>query len=247
MTEPMDRLEAYRRSLDELDRELIALLGRRFQIIRDVANLKKETGIAVMQSGRVHDVYATRMAHARKAGLNEKLVERVWAQIMSQACQTENDVGGIEGGELLFQGTGIDHALVRVQDLEGALEQLCEFASFEILTPPAGPAGRRVAVLRGGEVTLVLEEGWASSEAPAYLAVSVHSVEAAMGELRKRGAEPRLREDDKAGVRMASVSLGQPCWLQIAYVECPPRTTVTPSLFDPASEGIATDERCSSD
>ena len=60
------------------------------------------------------------MRRAGDAGLDPKLVERLWTTIITHACQIENAVGGIEGGELTFQGVSLDHARVEVDDLDAA-------------------------------------------------------------------------------------------------------------------------------
>jgi len=127
----LERLEALRAELDGIDADLLKLLGRRYRTIREVAEHKRQTGIAVMQPSRVQAVLATRLQRAEQAGLDPKLVERLWTTIISHACQIENDVGGIEGGELLFQGVSLDHARVEVDDLDAACEMICSRLSFD--------------------------------------------------------------------------------------------------------------------
>ena len=127
----VERLEAMRAELDRIDADLVELLGRRFRTIRDVAEHKRLTGIAVMQPSRVEEVVATRLQRAREAGLDPKLVERLWTTIITHACQVENVVGGIEGGELLFQGVSLDHGRIEVDDLDAACEMICQRLSFD--------------------------------------------------------------------------------------------------------------------
>lgn len=100
MTDPAARLAQLRWSLDAVDAELIELLGQRFRIIRDVAMHKRETGTPVMQPARMGEVFETRMQKAREAGLDPKLVERVWTAIISHACEIESEIVAVESASL---------------------------------------------------------------------------------------------------------------------------------------------------
>ncbi|MFB8788244.1 MAG: chorismate mutase [Potamolinea sp.] len=48
----MKQLEPFRKKIDDLDLQIIELLGQRFDICRQVAHLKKAENIPMMQSGR---------------------------------------------------------------------------------------------------------------------------------------------------------------------------------------------------
>ena len=52
----MEQLTEYREAIDSIDEKLIELLGRRYAVCRDVARLKKERNIPMMQTGRVEQV-----------------------------------------------------------------------------------------------------------------------------------------------------------------------------------------------
>ena len=78
-------------------RRAVELLGRRFRTIRAVAEHKRLTGLAVMQPSRVQEVLATRLRRAGDAGLDPKLVERLWTTIITHACQIEKRWAGSRG------------------------------------------------------------------------------------------------------------------------------------------------------
>jgi len=225
-----------RSELDRIDEELVALLGRRFQMIRDVAEHKRVTGIAVMQPARVGEVFATRIRRAREAGLDPKLVERLWTTIITHACQVENAVGGIEGGELLFQGVCLDHAHVEVGDLDAACDLICSRLSFQRLGGTGrGAGGRRSAILRGGDVSLLVSErtpGPAEDRHPARIAIQVHRLAPTVAELRRRGNAVLVAPDTGNGIRVASVDLGRPVFLTVSYVERAPGASPQPSDLD---------------
>lgn len=226
----IDHLEMLRSRLDLIDSELISLLGQRFDTIRDVAEYKRDTGIAVMQPTRIGEVFTTRRQRAVQAGLDPKLVERLWTTIISHACQVENDVAKTPGGELAFQGIGFDHGLIEVDDLDTACGMICSRLSFEKVDVAGGsPSEGRTAVLRGGNVTVVAKErnepaGEAGS--PAYLAIEVHSLDATTYELKRRGNKVSDIQETDAGIRIATVHLGSPVHLVVRYVERPFRTSL---------------------
>ncbi len=232
----MERLEAFRAELDGIDADLLQLLGRRFRTIREVAEHKHLTGIAVMQPSRVESVLATRLQRAREAGLDPKLVERLWTTIITHACQVENAVGGIEGGEMLFQGVGLDHARLEVDDLEAACDMICRRLSFERAGQPGNESERpSAAILTGGNVTLLVSERVAPSESnggPAHVAIQVHKLAPTVGELRKRGNSVDVHPESGSGIRVATVSLGLPAGLCVHYVERAPGASPMPVDFD---------------
>jgi len=65
----MDELEKYREQINALDRQLIDLFAKRFDIVRAVGKLKAEKGIAVVQSERVVEV----TERAVKMGLEKNI------------------------------------------------------------------------------------------------------------------------------------------------------------------------------
>ncbi|MCZ0963999.1 chorismate mutase family protein [Paracoccus benzoatiresistens] len=242
----IERLEAMRAQLDRIDAELMELLGRRFRTIRKVAEHKRLTGISVMQPSRVAEVFATRLQQARKAGLDPKLVERLWTTIITHACQVENQVGGIEGGELLFQGVSLDHARIEVDDLDAACEMICTRLSFSRVKPQGTEIqGRGAAILKGGDVTLLVSERAAPSAGdapPACLAIQVHKLAPTVAELRRRGNSVEVRPGTGSGIGMASVCLVPPAHLEVHYVERAPGASPMPQDLDgrvlPAREDL---------
>ena len=236
--EALERLESLRAELDRVDTELVELLGRRFRTIRDVAEHKRLTGIAVMQPSRVEAVVATRLRRAREAGLDPKLVERLWRTIITHACQVENIVAGTEGGELLFQGVSLDHGQVEVDALDAACEMICQRLSFDRVDRSGKTRDQGSALLRGGDVTLLVSRSAPPSggdRPPAYLAIQVHKLDPTINELRRRGNSVEVNRDSGSGVRTATVLLGAPAHLRVRYVERGPGASPLPEDLDGAA------------
>ena len=242
----VERLEVMRAELDGIDAELIELLGRRFRTIRAVAEHKRLTGLAVMQPSRVQEVLATRLRRAGDAGLDPKLVERLWTTIITHACQIENAVGGIEGGELTFQGVSLDHARVEVDDLDAACAAICRRLSFERVGQGDARADPGAAILKGGDITLLVSERAAGPEAdfrPAHVAIQVHKLAPTVSELRRRGNAVEVHPEADSGVRMATVWLGAPAHLCVHYVERAPGARPVAADLDGSADPSGEDAR----
>jgi isochorismate pyruvate lyase len=84
-------LAPYRARIDALDTQIVALLGQRFGVIKEVANLKAEHGIAPILPYRVEEVVRNARAKAEKAGVDPDLVEKIYRIIIDTACQQEED------------------------------------------------------------------------------------------------------------------------------------------------------------
>jgi len=81
----------YRARIDALDAQIVALLGERFGIIKEVAKLKAEHGIEPILPYRVEEVVHNARAKAEKAGVDPDLVEKIYRIIIDTACQQEED------------------------------------------------------------------------------------------------------------------------------------------------------------
>ena len=68
-------LEKQRAEIDAIDREIVALFERRMQIVVDVARIKKENGIAILDASREKEVIAKVQSYLKDAALKEELAE----------------------------------------------------------------------------------------------------------------------------------------------------------------------------
>ena len=84
-------LAPYRARIDVLDAQIVALLGQRFDVIREVAALKAENGIQPILPERIEEVVQRARAKAEKAGVAPKLVEQIYRIIIDTACKEEEE------------------------------------------------------------------------------------------------------------------------------------------------------------
>ena len=91
-------LSELRSEIDALDAQIIETLGRRFEICRKVALLKKDQSIPMMQPGRVDAVKNRCMELGLENGLDPSFVNDIYSLIIGQSCVVETGI--IEGGSV---------------------------------------------------------------------------------------------------------------------------------------------------
>ena len=84
-------LAPYRVRINELDAQIVALLGKRFDVIREVAVLKAEHGIHPILPDRIEEVVLHARAQAAKSNVNPDLIEKLYRIIIQTACDEEED------------------------------------------------------------------------------------------------------------------------------------------------------------
>lgn len=87
-----DPLETFRAEIDLMDAELVALLGRRLKICREVARYKRQTGIPMMQSGRVQQVKDRAKRLAASHGIEDDFILAIYDLIITEACRLEDRI-----------------------------------------------------------------------------------------------------------------------------------------------------------
>ena len=68
-------LEKQRAEIDAIDREIVELFERRMQVVVEVARIKKENGIAILDASREKEVIAKVQSYLKDAALKEELAE----------------------------------------------------------------------------------------------------------------------------------------------------------------------------
>jgi len=68
-------LEKQRAEIDAIDREIVALFECRMQVVVDVARIKKENGIAILDANREKEVITKVQSYLKDDTLKEELAE----------------------------------------------------------------------------------------------------------------------------------------------------------------------------
>ncbi|MDY6372421.1 MAG: bifunctional 3-deoxy-7-phosphoheptulonate synthase/chorismate mutase type II [Bacteroidales bacterium] len=83
------RLTPLRRQMDDVDHELLRLLGRRMELSREIAGVKRETGMSVYQSKRWEEVLADRLRLAETLGLDSDFVRELLEKIHGESVRVQ--------------------------------------------------------------------------------------------------------------------------------------------------------------
>ncbi|MBS1888910.1 MAG: chorismate mutase [Actinobacteria bacterium] len=85
-------LAPFRARLDEIDAQLVDLLGERFQICREVAVHKSENEIEMMQPGRVEIVRARYLQHGAEVDLPTDFTAALFDLMIDATCRAEDEL-----------------------------------------------------------------------------------------------------------------------------------------------------------
>jgi chorismate mutase-like protein len=88
----MDKLSEFRRRVNSLDENLLELLGKRFDICREVARYKRAERIPMMQSARVQEVKERCAQLGIKRRLDPGFVTKLYTLIIEESCRTEEQI-----------------------------------------------------------------------------------------------------------------------------------------------------------
>jgi 4-amino-4-deoxychorismate mutase len=83
-------LAPHRRKIDAIDDRIIALLAKRYAIVRTIAGMKIDSGIKIVQSKRVREVKERNAANAKAQGISPELVRALYALIIDEAHVIEH-------------------------------------------------------------------------------------------------------------------------------------------------------------
>ena len=83
-----DALEGYRREIDVIDGELIGLLERRMDVVRKVADYKRERGLPVLQADREREVLGRAAARLKNKAYADAAV-RFMETVMSVSRRSQ--------------------------------------------------------------------------------------------------------------------------------------------------------------
>jgi len=85
-------LARFRRRIDAIDDRLLALLGERFTVIREVAAYKAPRGIPAVIPERVAEVRERCAGEAPRHGLDPDVVRRLYDLLIDEACRLEEQL-----------------------------------------------------------------------------------------------------------------------------------------------------------
>lgn len=87
----MPTLSSLRTQIDTLDREILSLLGKRFEAIREVGSIKKKEGIAALQPSRWQEVLNNVVTMAHENNIPELYIREMYELIHKYSLEEEED------------------------------------------------------------------------------------------------------------------------------------------------------------
>lgn len=78
-----------RRQIDQLDNELVEILGKRMNISREIGAYKKEHNMPVVQAGRYNDIITTRILAGKALGMSEEFMRSVLSAIHEESVRIQ--------------------------------------------------------------------------------------------------------------------------------------------------------------
>lgn len=84
------RLRPYRGKIDALDDKIMALLAKRFAVVREVGELKSRLNFPSYISDRVVEVRERNAATALKYGIDPDFIRMLYSLVIYQSCAEED-------------------------------------------------------------------------------------------------------------------------------------------------------------
>ena len=89
----MQALKPFRDKIDAIDDQIVALMVKRFDVIRDVAVFKKQENIPAIIEDRIREVVDRAGGNAGEA--NEDMIREIYIMLVAVSCDLEEQI--IEG------------------------------------------------------------------------------------------------------------------------------------------------------
>ena len=177
----MTGLPELRARIDELDQQLVEVLAARLAVCEEVARVKEGSDTPVIQPNRVRDVITSRRQWAIDRGVDPDFAEQVFRVLLAETHRIEvagtrpdaapDKLAAPESARSALDtvATRIDHVVIAVHDLDGAIDTFTNRLGFHLVPLAGGETAGMRAVAAGG-VTMVLVGAEASDAVAAYLA-----------------------------------------------------------------------------
>ena len=87
---PQNQLEELRRHIDNFDCELIEALGKRFQAVEQIGNIKKREQMSLVQEKRAQELLSNLASFGEKRGLSPHFIQKLYRLIHEEAVQCQS-------------------------------------------------------------------------------------------------------------------------------------------------------------
>ncbi|MFW6020160.1 MAG: chorismate mutase [Bacteroidales bacterium] len=88
----LDPLEKLRSDIDKIDREMLDILARRMNIIREIGHYKKNQNVTILQSDRFREMIKDRLKQAEKYDLDKSFLLKLLQQIHKESVRQQQKI-----------------------------------------------------------------------------------------------------------------------------------------------------------
>ncbi len=88
----LESIEAIRVRIDEIDNELLSLLGRRMQMAQDIGTYKKRNNISILQPERWNEILNTAVQKGRQRDLSDEFVIQLLSAIHQESIRHQTNI-----------------------------------------------------------------------------------------------------------------------------------------------------------
>jgi methylmalonyl-CoA epimerase len=204
-----DGLAPFRERIDAIDERLLAAVGERIALCREVAEHKRANGIPMMQPDRVSAVEQRWVQLGAQAGVSEAFARTLCQAVVDEGCRVEDEIiapardGAGERSLFASSAVGIDHVAIAVRDLDAAIDYYRDVLGMELRERrqiEGRISGMDSAVMEAGGVKFVLVQGdspesnvsrYIEAYGPGvqHVAIEIPDAQQAIDDLRARGAD----------------------------------------------------------
>jgi chorismate mutase len=87
-----NQLDQIRDEIDETDKELLEVIARRFDLVKQVGNYKKDKNVAIFQLERWQKILAERPEWGKKLNLSPDFVKSLYQEIHDESIRIQTDI-----------------------------------------------------------------------------------------------------------------------------------------------------------
>lgn len=87
-----NKLEELRSKINNIDREVVELMGQRMALSEKIAEYKKENNVTTYQVDRWNEIFNTRKEWAKKMGVNEEFIAELFKLVHEESVRKQEEV-----------------------------------------------------------------------------------------------------------------------------------------------------------
>ena len=92
LPEKCENITEIRDAIDSIDKEIIELIGRRFNYVKEIVKFKDKDKDSIIAKDRYNEVIQNRRSLAVKNGLNPDLIENIYKNLINHFIDKEIEI-----------------------------------------------------------------------------------------------------------------------------------------------------------